>query len=143
MEKWHIFGLLLAGLVVAAGAASAYMGFADTATRDKIQQALKDNDYQAWKDTVTAGLTEERFNQAVQNYKQHQGRLTQMDAAAAAIESDDYDVYVKALTDMGMPVDRIPTKDEFANQAALHKEHPGIWLFMGKGGMRGGMHKFG
>jgi Na+-translocating ferredoxin:NAD+ oxidoreductase RnfG subunit len=141
MEKWHIFGLLLAGLVVAAGAASAFMDFADTATRDKIQQALKDNDYQAWKDAVTAGLTQERFNQAVQSYNQHQDRLTQMDAAAAAIESDDYDAYVKALTEMGMPVDRIPTKDEFANQVTLHNEHPGMGLFMGKG-MRGGMHRF-
>ena len=72
MNKKTIFGMLAVLIVVASiGSVSALGGKffgMDPQSHNNITNAIKANDFNAWKDAMSAQLTQDNFNKLVQRY---------------------------------------------------------------------------
>jgi len=93
-----ILALLLIGLV-AAGAVSA-MGMGHWGdNKEAVRDAIEAEDFDAWKEAMIAGLTEERFDELVERHEnmpedmqeRMEERHAHQEAMQAAIESGDFD----------------------------------------------------
>jgi hypothetical protein len=77
MKKIAKFGVAALVLAVFIGSAFAFGGFGNQTARE----ALEKGDYQGWKEAITAGLTEERFDQMHQRFTERQQEREEMEAA--------------------------------------------------------------
>ncbi|MBU0628465.1 MAG: hypothetical protein KKC75_04700 [Nanoarchaeota archaeon] len=119
--KFGILALLLVSLVGSAFAFSA-KGFGNNATK----QAIKDNDYTAWKEAKSSELTEDNFNKLHQRYADMSEKKTEMDQkrqdVEAAIESNDYNAWLSAVE--GSPgaekLKETITADNFSRFVEMH-----------------------
>lgn len=140
MNRKKIFGLLAITIVVASiGSVAAYGGKfpgIDPQSRDKITNAIKANDYNAWKEAMSAQLTEGNFNRLVQRYQtmsrrhenmsEKQGTMFARQALNAemiqAIKDGNYDAWKTAIVNSKSPlVSKITSEDEFKILVQLYQ----------------------
>jgi hypothetical protein len=102
-RKW-IFGLLaLLMLIASVGSAFAFgakLFGGDSESREKIVEAIEAKDYNAWKEAMSAQLTEENFNKLVARHESMSERQAQMEAIEQAIQKGDYEAWKKAVESM-------------------------------------------
>ncbi len=133
-----IFSLMIVGLLVLAGTASAFAMSEDREeVRDAIWEALENDDYDAWKSTIEAQLTEERFDSMVERHELLSYLRDASHETKVAIKQGDYDAYVEALQDLGVSED-VLTEEDFATLVELRqtmkdsadeKGHRGMFKF--------------
>lgn len=129
MNQKGIVGLLVLLLVlVFAGSASAFgVQFfrGDLETREKIVEALEARDYNAWKEALSAQLTEETFNMQVERYEAFTERQARRVAMEQALEKGDYEAWKAAMDNCHIPSDMIVDKDNFTLLVQLHQAREG------------------
>jgi hypothetical protein len=109
MKKTIIFGLaalMLIGIVAAGMPAMGHMLGMDRAGNDAIRTAIEDNDFDAWREAVTATITEENFNEIVERYATMSERMQTHQDVRDAIYLGDYDAY-KAAAEEACPREEI------------------------------------
>jgi hypothetical protein len=148
MNRRNVFGLLAITIVVASiGTVAAFGGnFSridpqflgiDPQIRDNITNAIKANDYNAWKEAMSAQLTEDNFNKLVQRYQtmsqRHEnmsekqgtmfsGRQALSAEMIQAIKDGDYDAWKTAAVNSKSPlVSKITNEDEFKILVQLYQ----------------------
>jgi hypothetical protein len=123
MRTPAIFGLLVIGLVLTASAAMAFGYGREGETRTAIQDAIATGDYDAWKEAVSADLTQERFDQLVA-HRQARGQHDETRAAMqAAIEAGDYEAWkaaAESVEDCPRDVQTL-TEEEFGLLVQMHE----------------------
>jgi hypothetical protein len=113
IAKFGIAALLLTTLV-----ASVFAFGGGGLGNEAAKQALKTGDYAAWKGAITAGLTQDRFNQMRDRYTAREQKRAEMEAAM----DQGYEAW-KALMDespRGHMADII-TEDNFDTYVAMYK----------------------
>ena len=97
----YLMALALVGIMGVVGLASATgFGFFNGQNRTAIEQAINNNDYQAWKIAVTETLTPENFNKIVQvrnSTSDRTGRKTEHMSVMRSIKSGNYTAYIEAI----------------------------------------------
>jgi len=119
-----VLALLIMG-VVAAGAVSAFGGFGKAwENRAAIDEALEAGDYDAWKDAMVAGLTEERFEQMAERHENMPEERAQMMQhkveMADAIEAGDFDTWKALVEDSPRTPPFELTQDNFDLVVQMH-----------------------
>jgi len=125
---YGIMALFVLGLV-AAGASA--FGFGQN---QDVQDALKNNDFAAWKSAHEAQLTEENFQRAVEMYHAHAQMQERMQAVEDAIKNDDYTAYQEAVSNMHLSI----SEDQFDKMVQQYQETGNVGPGLGKGA-----HRFG
>ncbi len=141
MNKRNVFGLLgIIAIVASIGTVAALGGkipLINPQEQDKILNAIKANDFNAWKDAMSAQLTKENFDKIVQRYQsmsQKQGNLSANRGSMfhgnqtlnaeliQAIKDGNYDAWKKAAADSKSPlVSKITTDDQFKLLVQLYQ----------------------
>jgi hypothetical protein len=141
MNNKTIFGLLAVFIVVASiGSVSAFGGRffgMDHQSQDNITNAIKTNDYTAWKEAMSAQITEENFNKLVkraQTMSQRHGNMSEKRGAISqeklalnqemnqAITDGNYDAWKTAAQKANSPmISKIDTQDKFNILVQLHQ----------------------
>ncbi len=141
MNRKKAFGLLAIMVVVASiGSVAAFGGkfsVIDPQGRDEILNAIKANDYNAWKEAISSQLTEENFNKTVQEYKamsqrhgnmsekkgtQFSGRQSLNAEMIQAIKNGNYNAWKTAVVNSTSPlVSKITTEDQFKILVQLYQ----------------------
>ncbi|MDD1744935.1 MAG: hypothetical protein LUQ20_03880 [Candidatus Methanoperedens sp.] len=139
MNKKTIFGLLAIFIVVASiGSVAAFgekLSGMDAAARDNIINAIKANNFTAWKEAMSARLTEENFNKLVERQQvmsqRHEDMLQKRGAMSSergafneqmvqAIEKGDYNAWKEAAVNTPM-ISKIDNEDDFNILIQLHQ----------------------
>ncbi|MBN2421985.1 hypothetical protein JXB41_02050 [Candidatus Woesearchaeota archaeon] len=127
MKKGTIFallGLLLVGIVAAAGTASAFGWhiFSDEENREKIRAAVENRDFNSWKQAMSEQLTEENFNKILERDEQRNQHRENMEAVMAAIEAGDYDAWKEAVADCPgeAKISELITEENFDRFVEMH-----------------------
>lgn len=125
MKIFGIFALAVMALVVTGGMVAAY-GFRNEA----VQNALENNDYDAWKlamdEQYADATTEDAFKNTETRYEQRgvfreerDARRTAMDAA---LDARDYDAWLAVVDDMNYaPRFEVLSEDDFNTLADMHE----------------------
>jgi hypothetical protein len=140
MNKKTIFGLLAIFIVVASiGSVAAFgekLSGMDVAARDNIINAIKANNFTAWKEAMSAQLTEDNFNKLVQRCQtmsQHEnmsemqrtmfsGRQALNAEMNTAIKEGNYTAWKTAAVDSKSPlVSKITNEDQFKILVQLYQ----------------------
>jgi hypothetical protein len=141
MNRRKVFGLLAIMVIVASiGSVAAFGGqlsVIDPQGRDKIINAIKANDYNAWKEAISAQLTEENFNNIVQRYQAMSQRHENMSEKRSSmfserrvlseemnktIQDGNYEAWKKAANNSRYPlISRINNEDDFKILVQLHQ----------------------
>lgn len=141
MNRNKIFSLLAITIVVATiGSVAALEGKfpgINPQSRDNITNAIKANDFNAWKEAMSAQLTQDNFNKIVQRYQamlQRHGNMsekqgTMFSARQAmnaemiqAIKDRNYDAWKTAALNSKSPlVSKITTEDQFKILVQLYQ----------------------
>ena len=119
-NKKVVIGSLVTILTLGAGLSSVYafqvghFGF-DKENKNKIKEAIENNDYEAWRSLMENRISEENF---IEMRERHQN----MEGTKEAIENNDYDAFVEAVK--GSPMeerlgDKV-TKDNFDKFVEMH-----------------------
>jgi hypothetical protein len=128
MKKSNIGIIALTiGVIATAGTALASrngfeMGFMNegisSAENTAIQEAIAANDYASWKEAMTESftstLTEDRFNEIVNNYQSR-------DAINQALESGDYEAWKTAVEASSNRITDVITAGNFATYSEMYK----------------------
>jgi len=141
MNRKNVLGFLAILVVVASiGSVAAFGGkfsVIDPQIRDKILNAIKANDYNAWKDALSSQLTEENFNKTVQRYqaisKKH-GNPSEMRGSMffgnqalnaemiQALKDGNYNAWKTAVVNSKSPlVSKITNEDQFKILVQLYQ----------------------
>lgn len=141
MNRKKLFSLLAITIVVATIGSVAALGWKfpgiDSQSRDNITNAIKANDFNAWKTAMSAQITQDNFNKLVQRYqtmyKKHgnmseklgttfTGRQTLNAEMIQAIKDGNYDAWKTAALNSKSPlVSKITTPDQFNILVQLNK----------------------
>ncbi len=141
MNRIKVFGLLAIMVVIASiGSVAAFGGkfpVIDPQGRDKILNAIKANDYNAWKEAIMSQLTEENFNKTVQRYQAMSHRYGNMSEKRGsmfsgkqalnaemiqAIKNGNYDEWKKAVVNSKSPLaSKIANEDQFKILVQLYQ----------------------
>lgn len=123
-KKKIIIGSVVTMLTLGAGLSSVYAfqgGFGpNNEDRDKMKEAVENNDYDAWKGLMESRITEENFSKM---REMHQNR----EKVREAIENKDYSAFQEAIKDSPMQ-DQLEDKiteenfDEFVEMHNLREE---------------------
>ena len=123
--KRIIFGTLALMVVVASiGSISAFGGKffgIDSESREKIAEAIETNDYNAWKEAMSAQLTEENFNMLVKRHKAIYEERAQRETMEQALEEGDYEAWKEAVGNQSVTHDKILDEDDFERLVQLHQ----------------------
>ena len=111
VAKFGILALLLVSLV--AGAYAFGQG------NEVAKEALEAGDYSAWKNAMTEGLTEERFNQMRERHQQMSEKRAEMEEAM----QDGYDAWVEAIGDSpkAAKLTEVITEENFDTFVEIHE----------------------
>lgn len=121
VTKFGIVALLLVSLVASAFAFSG-KGFGNEVARE----ALEAGDYATWKEAMTAGLTEDRFNQLRERHTQMAEKRVAMqetrEKVQQALEAGDYNAWKEAIGDSprGAKSTEVITEDNFETFVEMH-----------------------
>jgi hypothetical protein len=141
MNRKKTLGLLAITIVVATiGSVAAYGGkfpLIDPQSRDNITNAIKANDFNAWKEAISAQLTQDNFNKLVQRYQtmsQRHGNMSEKHRTAfsgrqalnaqmiQAIKDGNYDAWKTAVVNSTSPVvSKITNEDQFKILVQLYQ----------------------
>jgi len=137
MNKKTIFGLLAVFIVVATiGSVSAFGGKffgMDPKSQENIVNAIKEKDYTAWKDAMSAQLTEENFNKLVERQAamaQRQINMSEKHGAISALNQElnqavkdgNYTAWKTAAGKTNSPmISKIDTQDKFNTLVQLYQ----------------------
>lgn len=109
----YVLGLIIAMFLVFASIVSAFgAGLLTEDQKSAIKQAIANNDFEAWKNAITATLTQENFNKIVQRYNQTIQRKELMKAMRQAISDRNYTAYEQAFNALKSSIQPI-SEDEF------------------------------
>jgi hypothetical protein len=132
MNRKKLFGVLAIVIVVASIATvSAYQGKfpgMDTAGRGEMLNAIQAKDFNAWKDLMSARVTEENFNKLVERHAAmsekrgsiSSGRGAFNEQIIQAIENGDYEAWKEAAVNTPM-ITKIDNEDKFNILVQLHQ----------------------
>jgi len=123
--KRIIFGALALMVVAASiGSISAFgekfFGM-DSGSREKIAEAIETNDYNAWKEAMSAQLTEENFNMLVERHEAMSEERAQREAMEQALEEGDYEAWKEAVENLAVTHDKILDEDDFERLVQIHQ----------------------
>jgi DNA-binding transcriptional regulator YbjK len=140
MNRKKILGMLAITIVVVALGSVAALGgkvpVIDPQSRDGITNAIKANDYNAWKAIMSAQLTQDNFNKLVQRYQtisqnhgntsKKQGWMSGNQTMSAemiqALKDGDYDAWKTAgVNSNSLMVSKITTEDQFKILVQLYQ----------------------
>jgi hypothetical protein len=141
LNRKKLFGLLAITIVVASiGTVAAYRGKLqgiDLQGTNNITNAIKANDFNAWKEAMTAQLTADNFNKLVQRYqtmsKRHgnmsekqgttfSGRQSLNAGMIQALKDGNYDAWKTAVVNSTSPlVSKITNETEFKILVQLYQ----------------------
>jgi hypothetical protein len=141
LNRNKLFGLLAITIVVVSiGTVAAYGGKLpgiDPQGRNNITNAIKANDFNAWKEAMTAQLTVDNFNKLVKRYQtmsqKHgnmsekqgttfSGRQTLNAGMIQALKDGNYDAWKSAVVNSTSPlVSKINNQDEFKILVQLYQ----------------------
>jgi len=125
MKRKSVFGVLaLIMLVASLGAAAAFGGNffgMDSKSRDTIINAIKAKDYNAWKEAMSAQLTEENFNKLVERHEAMSKRQAQREAMEKAVQEGDYEAWKKAAENLSVTPYKILDEDQFKILVQLYQ----------------------
>jgi len=109
---------LIIGLVVVSGTVFAFgfPGFGlNSESREAIMNAIKANDYNAWKEAMTSTLTDEQFNKIVEMNQKRE-------AVNKALEEGNYTAWKDAVENLERPkITDIITEENFNIFVQLYK----------------------
>lgn len=117
-----LFAIFAIGLLATAGAVSAFGGFKgglDDETRDALDVAIENNDFDSWKNLRESLLTENRFEEVKERHQERSEMRESRDLMREAIESDDYDAYTQAVLEIH-PEATVMSEDDFAILVDMH-----------------------
>ncbi|MBN2203327.1 MAG: hypothetical protein JW700_04050 [Candidatus Aenigmarchaeota archaeon] len=97
MKKAAIMTAIVLGMVAVSGTAFAFNGGFKTENNEAVRDALKTNDYNAWRLAMEETLTEENFNQMVEMNQNRERIRLNMEDANQALENGDYDAWKAAM----------------------------------------------
>lgn len=113
-RKYFAGSLVLMACLLAVSGAYAFGGqFGGFQGSEEAKQALENNDYDAFIQSVSPDITEEQFERMAEVHEQRQ-------AVEQALESGDYEAWVQAIESMPKITDLI-TEENFQDFAALHQ----------------------
>ena len=118
MNKATTFVAVVAvlGLLASVGLVAAFGGvdeaFATTDQKTTMQQAIANNDYEAWKAALVATLTQENFDKLVVRHQAMAERQELHNALQQAIADKDYQAYTDAMQTL-KDAQPVLTEDEF------------------------------
>lgn len=140
MNRKNALGLLAIVAVAASiGSAAAYGGFFgfDPGNGNEIIDAIKAKDFNAWKEAITARLTEENFNKLVERHEkmsQRHGNMSEKLGARypgigalnedmiKAVKDGDYEAWKTAAVNANSPLlSKITTEDQFKILVQLYQ----------------------
>jgi hypothetical protein len=104
--------MLVASLVVVQAFGGKFFGM-DSESRDAIVNAIKAKDYNAWKEAMSAELTEEKFNKLVERQITMSERQVQREAMEKVIQEGDYEAWKKTAENSSMNSSMILDEDHF------------------------------
>lgn len=158
-----LLALLTIGLVASSSAVMAF-GFGkgrmgNEESYEEVRDAIENNDYEAWIEAMNSQLTEETFNQHVERHNERiawaeengidlDAQREAHDAMRDAIENNDYDAYLEAVSDLeeatGKESPRSLDEEDFEKLVEMHEaRESGDFQngMMHRQGMKGqGMH---
>lgn len=89
---------LLVVLVASIGVVSAFGGrLLDEESKEAIKEALEAKDYEAWKEAVTATLTEEHFEKVVEMHGKRSEMREMKEAAKGALDEGNYEAWRESM----------------------------------------------
>ena len=103
-------------VVISIGSVSAFGGKTfgmDSESRDAIVNAINAKDYNAWKEAMSAELTEENFNKLVERQEAMSEKQVEREAMEKAIQEGDYEAWKKAAENSSVNYSIILDEDHF------------------------------
>lgn len=144
--KRKVLGVLaLVILVASLGVAQAFGGnfLGNSESRDKIVNAIKAKDYNAWKEAMSAQLTEENFNKLVERYENVSERQAQREAMEKAVQQGDYEAWKKAAENSPI-ISKIQNEEDFKTLVQLYQaKQEGNYTKVRELSKQLGLHGFG
>jgi len=118
--KFGVLALLLVSLV-----ASAFAFHGRAFGNEAAKEAMESGDYTAWKEAMTAELTEERFNQMRERHTQTEERMSEMKAKMeerqALIDAACKEGDITQLSEIGCPMLEEIDESNFETFCELHQ----------------------
>ena len=111
MKKITKLGILTLFLVTLVSSVFAFPG---GFRNEDVQAALESGDYEAWKEAMTAGLTEERFNKSLERYERK--------AEIKAAMEEGYDAWAELVSEhpRGEKLLEVINEDNFDRYVEMH-----------------------
>jgi hypothetical protein len=93
----YLIAFFIIGIIGSVGVALAFWpAFANKEQRVAIQQAIKNNDFEAWKNAIISSLTQENFNKIVKRYNVTIEIRELQNTIRQAIKEGNYNTYKEA-----------------------------------------------
>jgi hypothetical protein len=146
----YMLTLMLVGIIGCAGLVSAFMqepanrgnnfvpGFMSEEQSSAVQQAIEDNNFEAWKAAITETLTEENFDKLVERQKASDERMQLQNAVRQAIANKDYAAYKAAVNNLNSQ--NVMSEEQFNAMAERYNatdQRTGVGPGFGPGGIEG------
>ncbi len=123
MNKMWTIGLALMVLAVSMVFAVPFgAGRFDSETKEEIADALENDDFDAWKEAMSSGLTQESFEKMQEWHERMSAKIEAKEAVKDALDNADYDAWLEAIA--GLPMEEKFTEyineDNFDELVAAH-----------------------
>jgi ribosomal protein L17 len=141
----------IVGIILTLGVSLAFLP--TTLTKEQkatIQEAIKNNNFEAWKNTIISSLTQENFNKIVERYRTRLETKELQNKIIQAIKEGNYNEYkeaVEKLIDLYKSTSKEYLSEEYFNYIVQQYNetgkiaYPRILCPMGKIGFRYGKHR--
>jgi hypothetical protein len=122
----YLLTFFIIGLIGSVGIALAFWPtFANKEQRIAIQQAIKNNDFEAWKNAIISSLTQENFNKIVKRYNVTIEIRELRNTIRQAIKDGNYTTYKEAMEKLIDLYKTLLINEEYFNYAAQHYNETG------------------
>ena len=123
-KKNIVIGALVFTLVLTAGATSVYafagdMGGKFNEDREKMKEAVENNDYNAWKNIMTERINEEHFSEMVEMHKNKGEMMEKKEQAREAVKNGDYNAWLEIVGEDSKMAEKI-NADNFSKLTEMH-----------------------
>jgi len=98
MKNSILVAIFITGIIGSAGIVSAFWPtILSKEQKTKIQEAIKNNDFEAWKNIMISSLTQENFNKIVERYKAATEIKELQKMIKQSIKEGNYNSYKEAI----------------------------------------------
>jgi hypothetical protein len=126
MKSANLLIFFVIGIIGSAGIVLAFWPtFANKEQRIAIQQAIKKNDFEAWKNAIISSLTQENFNKIVKRYNVTIEIRELRNIIKHAIKEGNYTTYKEAMEKLIDLYKTLLINEEYFNYAAQHYNETG------------------